>query len=520
MNKKRLIWIAVGLVLIGSIFLARCGPGPQNSANAIEDKTVTAFIGDLSERVTASGQVLPQHEAALSAAAPGRVEAVNVRIGDTVQAGDILIQLETTSLELDVAGAEQTLAMAEAGLVDLLKPAEDYEIVSAEAAVAGAQEELDYLLAGPTDAEVALAEAAVNSSIASVYSASADLGTVQNSITEAEIKSAEAAVLSTQLAYEAAQEANEDHTNQATHEAMLETEQAYKDAVATLADLQDGADDNAAQNSLAAASARLEESEIEYGDTLEGATAVSIANAEAQLADAQATLADLLEDPTGAEIQAAEAEVEQARIALADAEERLADASITAPFDGLITNVIVDEGEISTGIVVEMVDTGSLEVVLSVDEVDIGAFTVGQPATYSLEAWPDTEIDSKILTIAPSAESASDGLVSYNVHLTTGDTALPILVGMTANANITIARIEEVLLVFNEAITPDRQAGKYYVNLLQADGSTQEIEVTIGLADDDFTQITGGIVAGDTLVVPGIDTDGDQGPGNGGLFGR
>ena len=520
MNKKRLIWIIIGLTVIGGIVLASCNAAAQNGTAAAAGETVTAFIGDLADSATASGQVLPQHEASLSVNSASVVTAVNVRIGNSVQAGDVLIQLDTASLELNVATAAQSLAIAEANLADLLTPADEFDIASAEAAVASAQAQVDDYLAGPTAAEIALAEASVNSSTASVWSASADLGSTRDSITEAQVKAAETAVLSTQIALENAQEANDDLTNADTHAALLAAQQAYADAVATLQELQAGPNVAAAQSSVAAANARLEVSEIDYDETLAGATVVDLASAESQLASAQATLANLVDGSTDAEIRASEAEVEQARISLANAAERLQDASILAPFDGMITEVFVSEGEIASGVVIEMVDSSSLEVVLSVDEVDVGSFTIGQAATISLETWPNEVITSEILAIAPSAAETNSGLVSYDVHLAIGATDLPILVGMTANANLITAEAANVLLVPNQAITPDRAAGKYYVELLQADGTTSKVEVQVGLMDDDFTQITDGLLENDTLVIPNFKiAKEEQGPGNGGPFG-
>ena len=501
MNRKRLIWIVIGLMVIGGVVLASCATA-QNGQDAAAGETVTVFVGDLADSASASGQVFPQHEAALSVDSPGIVETVYVRIGDTVQAGDVLIQLETDSLALDVANAEQALAIAEANHATLMAPAEDYEIASAEASVASAQAQIDDLLAGATAAEIALAEASVNSSTASVWSASADLQTTRDSVSEAQIKAAETAVLSAQIDLENAQEENENNTNEDTHNDLLEAQQAYADAVATLQDLQAGPDLGADQNSLAAANARLQVSEIDYEDTLDGASVVDLASAESQLASAKATLANLVDGPTDAEIRESEAEVEQARITLANAVERLQDASIIAPFDGMVTEVYVNEGEYASGIVVDIVDSDSLEIVLSVDEVDVGHFTVGQAAIISLETWPNEMIDSEILSIAPSAEETTSGLVSYDVHLAIGQTELPILVGMTANADLITAEVTDVLLVPNQAITPDRSAGKYYVELVQDDGTSNEIEVQVGLSDDSFTQISNGLVEGDTLLIP------------------
>ena len=109
------------------------------------------------------------------------------------------------------------------------------------------------------------------------------------------------------------------------------------------------------------------------------------------------------------------------------------------------------------------------------------------------------------------------------MHLTLDQSDLPILVGMTANADLITEVGENVLLVPNAAITADRDKGTYSVNLVRTteDGSKSitPIDVTIGLKDDDFTQIVSGLVEGDVVVLGDFDAptqtfgpggDGDQ----------
>jgi multidrug efflux pump subunit AcrA (membrane-fusion protein) len=104
--------------------------------------------------------------------------------------------------------------------------------------------------------------------------------------------------------------------------------------------------------------------------------------------------------------------------------------------------------------------------------------------------------------------------VTYEVHLRVEAGDLPVLTGMTANAELITAQREDVLLVPNRAITADRQAGKYYVNLVQGD-SIVKTEVTIGLRDRDFTEITDGLNEGDELFIGEIEEGLMFGPGQG-----
>lgn len=500
MNRKR--WLTLGVVtaVIVTILLIGFSLNRTNteSAAAQDIETAVAFIGDLTATASASGQLLPQRQAVLTADIMARVVDVPVRLGDNVQAGDLLVQLDSTDLQFDVNNAQQNVALAQARLEDLLAPASDAEIASAEADLASAQAQLDDLLAGPSETEVALSQATLASAQASLASSVADLSSVQNSMKQSQITAAQANLLAAQQQLENAIEVNEENPTAANHEARLHAEQAVTDAQAQLDKLLAGPSVGAGQSSVAAANARLEGSQINLEATLAGATTAEIAQAQATVAQAEATLADLLAGPAPEEVQVVEAELAQAELNLAEAEEALAKTSLTAPFAGVVTAVYVAEGEIAGGPVVALVDTHSLEVVLSVDEVDIGSFAVGQPASITLEAWPEREIESEIVTIAPGSNS-STAPAAYDVHLAYPAADLPPLVGLTANANLITARRENVLLVPNAAITPDRAAGKYFVDVQQADGRFHQVEVSIGLRDEKNTQITAGLAVGDVV---------------------
>lgn len=510
MNKKR--WLAASLAFTLLALLMSCAS--NNATEETGTETAVAFTGNLSASATASGQLLPQREAVLSASTAARVTQVAVRLGDVVQPGDLLVQLDTADLQFDLANADQSLALAQARLDDLLAAASDADIASAEAALASAQAQLDDLLAGPSDTEIALSEAAIASAQAQLNASLADLNSSQSSISQSQILAAEANLLAAQQQLDRAVEVNEDNPNEANHQARLQADQAVANAQAQLDALLAGPSVAASQSSVAAASARVDGSQIDLDSTLAGATAATIANAEAAVAQQEANLANLLAGPTTEQIRATEAELTQAELNLADAQEALADAAIVAPFAGVVTAVYVTEGEIASGPVLELVDSQSLAVVLSVDEVDIGSFALGQPAIVTLEAWPEREFDSEIVAIAPSASDASSALVTYDVHLAYQAEDLPTLIGLTANANLITAQREDVLLVPNAAITPDRAAGKYYVDVQQADGSFRQVEVSIGLRDGENTQITAGLAEGDVLrLVTSQPTEEFTGPG-------
>jgi HlyD family secretion protein len=256
---------------------------------------------------------------------------------------------------------------------------------------------------------------------------------------------------------------------------------------------------------LAGSTAQYDAAVARHEALLLGASEAEIAAAEADLAGAQASLATLLAGPSESNITIYEIRLAQARTALQEALNNLADATLTAPFDGTITAVNVSEGELASGLVATIVDRSSLEVVLNVDEIDVGRLALDQPALVIMETWPEVKIESFVTAIAPVASVSGNGIVSYDVSLSLQESSLPILVGMTANADLVTANREEVLLVPNAAITADRENGTFTVNLVrtEADGarSTVPVEVTVGLKDKDYTQIIDGLVEGDVVVV-------------------
>jgi multidrug efflux pump subunit AcrA (membrane-fusion protein) len=526
---KKYRWIVIAIVVATVLGLgAYVFLGRQDQAAAVDSgaETAVAFIGDLAESATANGQVSAAHEAALSLASSGRVNDVPVSVGDAVGMGDVLLQLDTAGLQRSVASAEYDLAIAEAQLADLMADPSQDELAAAEAAVRSAQARLEDLLQGPSVEEIAASEASVKASQANVWSASGSLSATQE-VSEADIAAAQkelnAALDDQQAAHDAwvnlaECEENADGTHTCTpkveNDKMDTASEQVRVTNAQVAIKQAQLDEllnpdanqvASSQAGVGSASAQYDAAAARHAALLTGASAADIAAAEADMASAQAALDKLLSGPEKTDITIYETRVAQAQTALQEALNALADATVSAPFDGIVTAVHVAPGEQASGLVAEMIATDGLEIILSVDEIDVGKLAVGQPATITMETWPAVELASEITAIAPRSNAGSSGAVSYDVHLGLPETDLPILVGMTANADLLTANREDVLLVPNAAIHPDRQNGTFSVNVVHTDaeGNTETLPVvvTVGSRDGQFTQIVSGLVEGDEVLL-------------------
>jgi hypothetical protein len=122
------------------------------------------------------------------------------------------------------------------------------------------------------------------------------------------------------------------------------------------------------------------------------------------------------------------------------------------------------------------------------------------------------EFDGQVASVAPQATDQA-GIVSYQVRVDVdwrasgaeGDAAasIPLLTGMTADADLITAEREDVLLVPNRAIVADRQAGTYHVYRLNGE-EQEKVEIAIGVRDSAHTEVVSGLREGDRLVIAAV----------------
>jgi len=303
----------------------------------------------------------------------------------------------------------------------------------------------------------------------------------------------------------AAQQANAD---------LAAAQQAYDDLVNG-----DPSSLAARQAAVASAAAQADAAQAQLDLLRDGPAAADVAAARSSLAQAELQRERLVNGPSEADRTRSEVAVEQARIRLQRTERALAEATLPAPFDGVVTAVHVQPGETASGVAVELVDLDSLEVRLEVDEVDIAQVAVSQAALVTLETWPDAAIPATVTAVVPEPVGGSD-LVVYEVFLSLGETELPLRAGMTADATLTVGAISDALLLPSEAIAIDRTTGTYTVQRVVsgADGAEEIVptEVTVGRRSGGFTEITSGLAEGDEVIIAAaIPLEGIPQPGDG-----
>jgi len=227
--------------------------------------------------------------------------------------------------------------------------------------------------------------------------------------------------------------------------------------------------------------------------------------AEVNLAAAEQRLEEMRAGGDSAEVSLRRLEVEAARQALEQAQKELDEATITAPFDGVVGAIYVEEGDIipsptmSPKIIIYLITPSSMELKAEVDEIDIPDVELGQSAIIEVDALPDEKFEGVVTLISP-VPVIEAGLVLYEVKISfTVPPDSKVKVGMSATADIMIDKSENTLLVSERAVSIDDQGNT--VVWVSVDGKLEQRPVVIGISDGFQTEILEGLSEGDMVAV-------------------
>lgn len=159
---------------------------------------------------------------------------------------------------------------------------------------------------------------------------------------------------------------------------------------------------------------------------------------------------------------------------------------------------------------------GSLEVVVGFPEADATNIAVGQPATVTLSALPDTEVGGKVIAVSDVSTVVSN-VVTYDETIALDNPPSTVKDGMTALVSVIVATASDVLEVPSAAITT---TGAISTVSVKKGSSTQVVRVTLGLVGNSSTEILSGVTAGETLVEPTASVSSSTGTSSSSTGGR
>ncbi|MCE9634544.1 MAG: efflux RND transporter periplasmic adaptor subunit [Planctomycetes bacterium] len=201
------------------------------------------------------------------------------------------------------------------------------------------------------------------------------------------------------------------------------------------------------------------------------------------------------------------ARVDESRVAAREADEslrhakqRLDEAAIVAPFDGVVSQRLVDPGESVTSAPVthllEIQETGTLELVFSLPQGLIGATRAGTVVEFDVEGVPDGAGAAAVEIVFPSVDEATR---SFRCRAIVDNTAAKYRPGLLAQVRVVAREAKGVLVVPTGAVVRSSEGWRVSV---ETAGGTETRSVELGIAGTDVTEVRSGLVEGDRVVVP------------------
>lgn len=465
-GKKR-VWIPAIIVVI--IILINIKGGSTKVGTYIYEVQPKEFV----QTVSLTGKVIAAKNVDMAFELAGRVSRVNVKVGDTVKAGQVLASLENG----DYASALQknyALTLSEnARLRDIQSGSKQADVSLANSEVEKAKQEvlinkqvfLDQLQDIYDKANDAV-RSKIDGSFKNPRSSNPEFiySIDQNTALRASL-SMDRLKIGEMLTKWGTDITGDNLQNIRTY--ISATQKFIADANTAISIVAEKtgtndftynevitrkADINTARTSFATAVNAFNQADLAYNTSLN-----TLKLAEQRLAvKSKGTSTDL--DIQRANVQSAAAGVQSA-------EAMLAKTVIRAPFDGIITKADIKVGEISSPNtpILAMLNDGEYQIETYVSENDVAKLAVNQPVRVTLDAYGrDVFFDAAIISVDP-AETLKDGVSTYRTKIQFANKDERIKSGMTANIAVETDRRQNVFVIPQSAVTLDKGVKKVYV---------------------------------------------------------
>jgi len=446
--------IAAAVVIITLIGVAMYSFFANSSAITLASSDVQVLDKrDNSQRVAVSGNVEPQKSMVLSTRLTGPVNQLNVKVGDRVQADQLVANLDVTDKETELAKSKAQAATNEANSIAEIKGAESRYNRYKELLDNGMNQDINNAKAALRTAESAYDEANRNFQLESALRGNGkqqDIAAQQSKIENARQDSMNTNVEAARMGLKAVgtlQDQDTERRSLATEQSNLAELKAQLDGaspeqrvqiqaqikaseerVETLQNsvnkqyrntIDSGLDAADVTNKLQAADRNLRESQDSYEATLaqadnklvtdqrnvaktfeekkDAATALAVAerNAQFQMEDNQAAIDNAVRNARAA----------QASNNAGDNQLKLdiASAQIRAPFDGVVTNVAAKQGSAANGALMTIADDARMIVHANVKEIDVAKIAVGQRVEFTTPGTGDKKFQGKVSFVSTVA---------------------------------------------------------------------------------------------------------------------
>lgn len=196
--------------------------------------------------------------------------------------------------------------------------------------------------------------------------------------------------------------------------------------------------------------------------------------------------------------QAAEAQLANAKAMLANAQKQLTRATVTAPFNGVVSVRSVSAGDVVQpgGAVYTIVNPSSMRLQASVPADQLSAVRVGAPVDFTVNGYPNRQFTGRVTRINPVADPSTR---QVRIIVSLPNTSGALVGGLFADGHVA-SEVRTAPVVPIGAV--DERGLKPYVMRIKS-GVVQKSEVDLGIRDaaTETVEVRGGLAAGDTILL-------------------
>lgn len=531
-------------------------------------------VQDVSTSTTVSGTINPARTATLTSQAAEKITAVYKKEGDMVRAGEVILRIDSSSQDNQVAqvGSRYRAAVISrkmAEMTDIIQTKVQLQsaLTQALAGQLSAQINLRNFTDKDTSAQqVANLEGQVKQAQSNLQGAQNNLKSLQDYDTSAQQQTvSDLSVQQAQLNLNtaetrlvtlltqqgpAATQSEIDSQVASIETSRLSLQNAKVNSQTTAATIgQKKLEIPAAQLQVDQAQISLEAAQNNLAATQKTTNALpndlellksQLGEANSSVKVAQANLASIAdtEAKNVLQLQSAKEQEYQALLTL-NAQKLLSDNYVVkAPWNGVITALNVQVGDQLSGStsqasgstsVVVIADVSAWNVEAYIDEVDILHVKIGQDASMTIDPYSSQTLTGKVTYVGHTLVTTSSSVSAYAVKIQLTNPPTTLVAGMSCDASITVSVTKGVLAVPVESISSENN--KKYVTMITTGAdkktTTTKTEVKTGIEGDEYVQITSGLNAGDRILrkasttnsssTPSTDTRGGFGGFQGGM---
>lgn len=476
------------LILIISGLLVYRFVVPQDSQQQeLEEHIVQK--GTVSTLVSSTGDIQASTSQDLTFGLQGRIVELKFKAGDSVNKGDYIGSLDTTSLQAQIKIAQGGLQSATANYTNT-KQSLDPNIQS----VTNQVTELDKQIAESNyESNLQINKNAVDRAEIDIEIAEEGLDASEESLDyleEEQDKSEEVSDANIELAEETSEESED------VAEAQKELSQHQYDA--RVEDSERG---------LEVQELQKDQKEIDFDTAKVNTTNSDFLNAIGiEKADKQIELGDLRKQQ--AEItkrntlSSLSGQISNAQGNLELAQYNLNQARLYAPFSGTILKMPFKVGEFFMGPqsteVIQIGDLSRFIVEADINELDILNIGVGQKVSVEFEADPEISYEGKVEKINPAPIIDTSGVVNYKVEISLPSDMENVYPGLSVNVEIVTEEKTDIIQVPFVAI--QRKEDGQYVRVKGPDGTIRDRKVETGIQSINNVEIVSGLEEGEIIV--------------------